>query len=81
MNCWVAPAANVAGLGVTAIEVMEFAVTVRVAVPLTPLAAAVMVEEPAATAVASPEAPMVATDVFEEVHVTEEEMFAVVPLL
>jgi hypothetical protein len=57
------------------------AVTARLAVPLMPLSAAVMVDEPAATPVARPEALIVATEVFEEVHVTDVVTLPVVPLL
>lgn len=56
-------------------------VTVRLAVPLTPLSAAVMVEAPAAMPVARPEALIVATEVFEEVHATDVVTLPVVPLL
>jgi len=45
-------------------------VTVRVAVPVLPLKAAVMVEVPAATAVARPLLTIVATDVVPELQVT-----------
>jgi hypothetical protein len=62
-------------------DVTVAAVTVSVEVPLTPLRAAVMVEDPAATPVARPEALIVATDVFEEVHVACEVTVAVEPLL
>jgi hypothetical protein len=70
-------------LGVTAMEeiVGAVAVTARLAVPLMPLSAAVMVDEPAATPVARPEALIVATEVFEEVHVTDVVTLPVVPLL
>src|SRR6478752_1470516 len=44
------------------------AVTVSAAEPVLPPLVAVIVAEPAATAVTSPEAETVATDVFEEVH-------------
>ena len=83
MNCCVASAAMLGALGVTAMEVMvgAAAVMVRLAVPLTPLSAAPMVEEPAATPVARPEALIVATDVFEEVHITDVVTLPVVPLL
>ena len=70
-------------LGVTAMEeiVGAVAVTARLAVPLMPLSAAVIVDEPAATPVARPEALIVATEVFEEVHVTDVVTLPVVPLL
>lgn len=69
--------------GVTAIEVMvgggggTTAVTVRAAVPLTPLNDAVMVADPAATAVASPAESMVVAAVLELVHVAVEVTFVV----
>lgn len=67
--------------GVTAIDVnvATAAVTVRLAVPVTPLRAAVMVADPAAMPVARPAALMVATLVSELVHVTEEVTLAVEP--
>jgi flavin reductase (DIM6/NTAB) family NADH-FMN oxidoreductase RutF len=72
--------------GVTAIEAKVTgggvaAVTVSEAVPLTPESVAVRVAEPAATAVASPEALMVATEVLDEVHEAVVEIFAVDPSL
>jgi hypothetical protein len=75
--------ANRAAFGVTAIEVTlaDAEVTARAAVPLTPLSAAVMVVDPAATAVARPDALMVAVVVLELVHVAVEVTFAVEPLL
>lgn len=83
MNCWVLPATMLGALGVMAMEEMAgaVAVTVSLAVPLTPLSAAVMVEEPAATPVARPEAFIVATAVFALIHVTLLVTFFVVPLL
>lgn len=83
MNCCVAPTAKLAGLGVTAIELSVFvaAVTVRVADPLTPLSEAVIVDDPAATPVASPPVLMVAAAVFDEVQVTVVVTLPVVPLL
>ena len=56
-------------------------VMVRAAVPLTPLRAAVMVEDPAATPVARPAALMVAIEVLEEVQVAVDVMLPVVPSL
>ena len=55
--------------------------TVSAALPVTPLSVALIVAEPAATPVASPEALMVATAVLEEVHATLEVRLAVVPSL
>ncbi|HUA91776.1 MAG TPA: hypothetical protein VL991_04370 [Terracidiphilus sp.] len=78
-----APTVRVALGGVTAIAVTVGAagVTVKAAVDVTPLAEAVMVAEPAAAAVARPEALMVATAVLEELQVTPEVSGPVVPLL
>ena len=78
-NCWVVPATLVAVAGVTAMEDRVTAVTVRVAVPDLPLKAAVMVAEPAATAVARPLLLIVAADVGSEVQVTCEVMSRLVP--
>ena len=80
MNCCVAPIPMVAGFGVTAME-ERVGVTVRVAGLLTtPLIEAVMVVEPAATAVASPDA-TVATVGFELVQLAVVVTFPVVPSL
>jgi hypothetical protein len=70
-------------VGVTAIDVrvLAAAVTVRVAVPLIPFSAAVMVVLPAATAVARPAELMVAVAVLELVQVAVEVMLLVVPSL
>jgi hypothetical protein len=81
VNCSVAPTAKLTPVGVTAIEVIAFAVTVSVVVPLTPPTIAVIVLDPAATAVANPVAPMVAAAALELVQVAVELTFAVVPLL
>jgi hypothetical protein len=75
----VAPTETAAGFGVTATE-ERIGVTVRVAVPLMPLRVAVRVVEPAATAVASPDA-TVATVGFELVQVAVVVTFPVVPSL
>ena len=79
MNCWVAPTAMLAVAGVTAIEVTVSvgAVTVRLAVPLTPLSDAVMVAVPAATPVATPAEVTVAAAELELVQVAVEVTFAV----
>ena len=71
MNCWVAPAAMPAVAGVTAIDCSVGATTgtVSVTVAVKPLYCAVIVVEPAPTAVASPLALIVATPVLEELHV------------
>jgi hypothetical protein len=69
--------------GVTAIEesVLSATVTVSVAAPLIPLSEAVIVDEPAATAVAIPAAVMVAIEGEELVQVTDALTSAVVPSL
>jgi hypothetical protein len=79
VNCWVVPATLVAVAGVTAMEDRVAAVTVRVAVPDLPLKAAVMVAEPAATAVARPLLLIVAADVGSEDQVTCVVMSRLVP--
>ena len=58
---------------------MVFVVIVTEAVPLTLLRAALMVADPEATPVASPEELIVATEAFEDVHVTEDVTSPVVP--
>ncbi len=71
-----------ADAGVTAMEVSvgdEDAVTVRLAVAVAPLSVAVMVVDPAESAVARPAALMVATAVEELVQATEEVRFCVEP--
>ena len=75
-----APTLILAGLGV--IEIVErVGVTVRIAVPLTPLKDAVIVAEPAATPLARPEAFTVATAVFELVQAAVAVTICVVPSL
>jgi hypothetical protein len=69
-----------AGFGVTATK-ERVGVTVRVAVLWTPLRVAVTVVEPAATAVATPDALIVATVGFELVQVAVVVTFPVVPSL
>ena len=69
-SCWAFPAGTLTVSGVTDTEDNVAAVTVRVAVPVLPLKAAVMVEEPAATPVARPLLLTVAVDVLDEVQVT-----------
>src|SRR6218665_2211919 len=57
VNCWVLPAATLAGEGVMAIEVIFLSVTVSSTAPVTPLPSfvvAVMVAVPSATPVAKP---------------------------
>ena len=77
-----APATTAGVVGATAMEdrVGAAGVTVRAAVPLTPLREAVMVVGPPATAVARP-AVMVATLVAELLHATVAVTFCVDPLL
>ena len=71
VNCWVFPTGTLAVAGVTAIEdkVTEVG-TVRVAVSDFPWKVAVMIEVPAATAVARPLLLIVATDGVDEDQVT-----------
>ena len=77
VNCRVVPIAKLAGLGVTEIDLSTLAVTVNVAVPLTPLRVAVTALEPAATAVAIPDELIVATAVFADVQLAVALTFAV----
>src|SRR5947209_7279354 len=69
-----------AGFGVTAMELSVAAVTVKVADPLIVPEVAVIVDDPAAIAVASP-ALTVATAVDEDVHVAVLVRFCLLPLL
>jgi len=71
------PMAKLAVLGVTAMDVTAVAVTVSVALPLTPLRAACTVVDPAATPVASPAELMVATEALPVVQVAVDVTFAV----
>ncbi len=80
VNCCVAPAGIDGLAGVTAMETRVGAVTVKTVDPLIVPDVAVIVEVPAATAVANPAELIVATLVAEEVQVTELVRFAVVPL-
>ena len=68
MNCCCWPATIEALAGVTAMDTNTGAVTVRLVEPLMGPEAALIVVLPAATAVASPPAPMVATEVALEVQ-------------
>jgi hypothetical protein len=79
--CCVVFMAKMAGSGVTAIDVGALDTTVSEAAPLTPLTVAVMVTLPTATAVASPEELIVATEVFDDVQAADALTLAVVPLL
>lgn len=72
VNCRVNPAASVGLVGVTAIETRVAVVTVNTTgVLVTPLNVAVILLVPAACVVANPPDTMVATDVLEELHITE----------
>jgi hypothetical protein len=80
VNCWVAPTALLGLAGVTAIEVkVTAAVTVRVVCPEIVPEVALMVEVPAALAVASPLLTMVAAVVLDELQVTCVVISRVVP--
>lgn len=84
VNCCCVPTLIDALAGVTLIETSEALVTVSVVVPETPLMLAVIVELPVAIALASPATPLVlivATEVCDEVHVTLDVRFCVVPSL
>jgi hypothetical protein len=78
VNCCVAPMAKLAGSGVTEIVT---AVTFRIALALIPPNETVTVAEPAATAVATPEAVMVATFPLASVQVAHVVTSAVDPSL
>ena len=80
VNCCMPPAATDGLEGVTAMDVRVGAVTIKSAEPLIVPEVAVIVELPAATAVANPAELMVAALVAEEVQVAELVRFAVVPL-
>lgn len=83
VNCWVAPALTVGLAGVIAIEeiVGATAVTLSALLPLTLLSEAVMVADPAATAVTIPLEFTVATDAALLVQLTELVTLAVDPSL
>ena len=68
VNCWVVPSAMAGVPGVTAMDTIVAAPTVRSVLPLCPSKVAVMVVVPGATALASPPGAMVAKPVWEEVH-------------
>jgi hypothetical protein len=76
-NCWVVFIGRIGLLGDTEMDVS--AGTVTAAVPLMLPDDAVRVEVPVPTPVAKPAELTVATAVFEEVHVTDDEIFCVVP--
>lgn len=79
-NCCVAPTKRFAGFGETEIE-ESTGVTVSVAVPVTPFSDAVTAAEPAATAVARPDAFTVATAGLAVVHAALPVTSAVEPSL
>lgn len=83
VNCCVAPAAMLGDAGVTAMElsVGAFADTVSVAEPETLLYVAVMLVDPAATALAIPPLLMVAIPVLLAVHVADDVTSVVEPSL
>jgi len=70
-NCLIVPTAMLEFAGVTASETSVAAVTLSEAVPLTDPDAAVMVVVPLATPVALPFTSTVATEVDDELHVTD----------
>ena len=70
VNCWVSPLATLGFAGVTAIDWSTAALTVSTVEPLIAPSVALMLEVPVATAVASPAAVMVATEVVAEAQVT-----------
>lgn len=79
VNCCVPPAVTDTVAGVTAMDVNVAAVTVRVVFPLTVPEDAVMVVVPADTPEARPDVLMVATEVAEELHVTDDVRLFVPP--
>lgn len=81
MNCCVAPLVIDGLAGVTAIDTSTGAVTVSVVEPVTEPRAAPILVVPWVTPVAKPPAEIVATVVLEELQVTKEFRFSVVPPL
>ena len=81
MNCCVLPTPSEAFAGVAAIDTSSGAVTVSVVEPCTAPEAAVIVVLPTARPVAIPPAFIVATAGTEELQVTEEVKFWVLPSL
>jgi hypothetical protein len=81
LNCKVVPAAIVGTDGLTAIEVRCAATTVNVEVSLSVPRVAVMLVDPAATVVTTPELLTVAVAGTEEVHVTPDDKSALEPSL
>jgi hypothetical protein len=70
-NCFVVPTAMLELAGVTLIDTSVAAVTISDAVPLTDPDAAVIVDVPALTPAASPFESTLATELADELHVTE----------
>jgi len=81
VNCWVMPIASVNPSGVTVMEAIVGAVTVRVVDCDTPAKLAEMFVVPAATPVAKPLPSMVATAVEDELQVTRLLISALLPSL
>jgi hypothetical protein len=79
VNCWVRPLATLGSAGVVAIDTSVVLTTDSVVSPVTAPSVAVIVDEPVATVDIKPVAEMVATDVFDEVQMTELVRFAVDP--
>ena len=79
MNCCVDPEITVELAGDIVMELTTRLLTVRVVLWFFPLSVAVMVVLPSATAVARPEASIVAIAGFEEVQVTVELISRVLP--
>jgi hypothetical protein len=79
VNCWVWPSGTEGLAGVTLMETKAAAVTVSVVLPEAPPETALIVVEPAPPLLAKPAMLMVATVVTEELHVTEEVRFCVLP--
>lgn len=73
------PIPKVSPTGVTAIEAIDGAVTVRLVLDVTPARAAEMFVDPAATAFAMPPALIVATPVELELHATRFVRSALLP--
>jgi hypothetical protein len=79
MNACVFPGRTEGLAGVTAIDTSPGALTVKVVEAVTTPEAAPMVVAPCASAVASPELPIVAAEVFDELHATEPVRSSVLP--
>ena len=77
VNCWVSPLATDGLAGVTAMDCRAAAVTVMTVEPETPLRVALMVLVPLFTAVARPDAVIVAVVVVADAQVTVPVRFCV----